>query len=115
MSISKESRKHAIDEYKNRKPRRGVFVVRCDATGHAWVGASRNLDAARNGLWFVLRTGSSRNPELQAEWRAQGEEHFRFDVLEELDPDESPILVNDLLDEKKREHALREQARTLLP
>jgi hypothetical protein len=36
-------------------------------------------------------------------------------MLEELDPDESPILVNNLLDEKKREHALREQARTLLP
>jgi hypothetical protein len=115
MSISKGSRKQAIDEYKNRKPRRGVFVLRCDSTGHAWVGASRDLNAARNGLWFVLRTGTNRNPELQAEWRAHGEEHFQFEVLEELDPDESPLLVNDLLEEKKRAHALKEHAQTLLP
>jgi hypothetical protein len=115
MKISKDERKKAIEEYKTRTPRRGVFVVRCDSTNHAWVGASRDLDAARNGLWFMLRNGSSRNAELQAEWRAHGEPHFRFEVLEELDAEVSPMLVGDLLEEKKREHAGREHARTLLP
>jgi hypothetical protein len=115
MSVSRDTRTRAIDEYKNRTLHRGVFVVRCDATGHAWVGASRDLNAARNGLWFMLRTGSNRNAELQAAWSEHGEQQFRFAVLEELDVDVSPLLVNDLLKEKTREHAAREHARTLLP
>jgi hypothetical protein len=52
---------------------------------------------------------------LQAEWQAHGEQHFRFDVLEELDADVSPILLSSVLEEKKRDHAGRENARTLLP
>ena len=108
-------RRAAIDEYKNRKPRRGVFAVRCTATGHVWVGASPNLEAARNGTWFTLRANAHRDAALQAEWRAHGEETFRYDVLEELDPDALPMSVSDLLKEKKREWASRERAPTLLP
>jgi len=109
------ARKTAIDEYKNRKPHRGVFAVRCSATRHVWVGASPNLEAARNGAWFTLRAGSHRDAALQAEWREHGEASFRYDILEELDDDVLPMAVPDLLKQKKREWALKEQARTLLP
>jgi hypothetical protein len=115
VSHSKNARKQAVADYKSLKPRQGVFAVRCAPTGHAWVGASRNLDATRNGIWFVLRIGSHRDAALQADWQAHGEEAFRFDVLEELDADVSPLLVTNLLKAKMREHALREHAPTLLP
>jgi hypothetical protein len=114
MSVSKDARRQAIDEYRNRKPRRGVFAVRCLATGRAWVGAAPDLDAARNGAWFTLRTGSHRQPDLQAEWRAHGEDQFRFEVLEELDGDIFPLLLSDALNQKKAEWAQREGATTLL-
>ncbi len=114
MSDSKDARKRAIDEYKQRKPRCGIFAIRCASTGHAWVGAVPDLDAARNGSWFTLRTGSHRNAALQAEWRAHGEADFTFAVLEELDEDVSPLLVKDLLEQKKLEWANREGAQTLL-
>jgi hypothetical protein len=114
MSDSKEARRRAIDEYKQRKPRRGIFVIRCAPTGQAWVGAAPDLDAARNGAWFTLRTGAHRNAALQAEWRAHGEADFSFEVLEELDEDVSPLLVKDLLEQKKLEWAAREGAETLL-
>lgn len=112
---SSVNRKAAIDEFKSRKPHRGVFAVRCAASGHAWVGASPNLDAARNGLWFMLRLGTHRDPALQAEWQVHGEPAFAFEVLEELEGDVLPMLVQDLLKQKKSAWAAREQARTLLP
>lgn len=109
------SRKAAIEEFKRRKPRRGVFAVRCDATGRAWVGATPNLEAAHNSLWFMLRLGSHRDAALQSEWRTHGEGAFRYEVLEELDPEILPMSVADTLKQKKQEWALKENAPTLLP
>jgi hypothetical protein len=112
---STANRKAAIDEFKKREPHRGVFAVRCTETGQTWVGATPNLEAAHNSTWFMLRLGSHRDPLLQAEWKAHGERAFDYEVLEELDKDVQPMLVADLLKEKKREWALKEHARTLLP
>jgi hypothetical protein len=111
---SNESRKDAIQRYKNRIPPRGAFAVRCAPTGQVWVGASANLDGARNGLWFALRHGSQTDRDLQAAWTACGEAAFRFEVLETLDSDVSPMRVGDLLKQKKGEWAQRLGASTLL-
>lgn len=109
------SRKAAIEAFKQREPHRGIFAVRCTASGRAWVGATPNLEAAHNSTWFMLRLGSHRDAPLQSEWREHGEEAFRFEVLEELAADVQPMLVHDLLKQKKREWAAKEGARTLLP
>jgi hypothetical protein len=98
-------KKEAIKEYKARKIPRGIFVVRCTATGRAWVGSSPNLEAARNGLWFTLDLGNHPNKSLQAEWNAKGGEAFEYEILEKLDDDVSPLALNDLLQEKKRQWA----------
>jgi hypothetical protein len=115
VNDSKEARKRLSDEYKTRPKHRGIFAVRCTPTGRTWVGASPNLDAAKNGLWFTLRIGSARDAALVAEWQAHGEDAFRFEVLEELEDDVPAMLVNDQLLQKKREWAEREQAKILLP
>lgn len=78
-------RKELMAEYKERKPRPGVFVVRCATTGEAWTGASPDLDKAQNGLWFGLRTGSYVNKPLQAAWNAAGADAFSFEELEAID------------------------------
>ena len=65
--LSKEERKEVVRKFKERKPLLGVFAVRCTATGRVWVGASRNLDATRNGSWFCLRNGSYHDKALQEE------------------------------------------------
>jgi len=115
MNVSKDDRKKAIEEYRNRPVHRGVFAVRCLATGRAWVGAAPDLDAAKNGAWFTLRTGSHRDAALQTEWRAHGEDQFRFDVLEEIDPETPQLLLSDVFKAKKAEWARREGALLLLP
>ncbi|MEP6538320.1 MAG: GIY-YIG nuclease family protein [Bryobacteraceae bacterium] len=100
--LSKEQKKEAIHQFKERKPRVGVFAVRCVLSGKVWVGSSRNLDATRNGTWFGLRNGSHREPPLQQEWNAHGETAFQYEVLELLDEEVLPLAVSDLLAEKKK-------------
>ena len=108
------SRKLAIDQYKMRLPERGVYALRCVASGRVWVGASPNLGAARNSTWFLLRNGDHRDRGLQAEWRTHGEDGFQFDVLEMLDADLAQVLVPDVLKEKRRDWARRLDAGVLL-
>jgi hypothetical protein len=100
--LSKTDRKEAIRKFKDRKPARGVFAVRCTANGNQWVDSTMNLEAAKNGAWFSLRHGSYRDKVLQAEWNAYGEQAFEYEILERLDDDVSPLALADLLKEKKR-------------
>ena len=97
--MSQNDRRQAIDDYKNRPLDAGVFAVRCAATGAVWVGANPDLGAARNALWFLLRSGRQRNPTLQAAWHTHGESGLTLDVLEKLD---ESTLAADVADELKR-------------
>jgi hypothetical protein len=96
---SKAARKEAIRKFKERKPALGVFAVRCPVSGRVWVDSSRNLDAAKNGTWFGLRSGGHRDKSLQAEWNAHGESEFQYEILEKLDEDVHPLAIADLLKE----------------
>jgi hypothetical protein len=113
--MGKMNRKEAIAEYKNRKIPRGTFVVRFAADGPAFVDATPDLGAARNGLLFTLRIGAHRNKELQAEWDAHGEAAFQYEVLEKLEDDLAPMVYRDLLKDKKKEWLERLAARAITP
>ncbi len=95
-------KKQAIAEYKLRKIPRGTFSVRFGAGGPVFVDATPDLGAARNKMLWALRHGMHNNPYLQAEWNAHGESAFRYEVLEELDDDLSPMAWRDLLKDKKK-------------
>jgi hypothetical protein len=109
------NRKEAIAEYKNRKTPRGTFVVRFAEEGRAWVDATPDLDAARNGILFALRIGAHRNKDLQADWDAHGEASFRYEVLEKLEDDLPPMAWRDLLKNKKKEWVERLEGRAITP
>ena len=64
--MANERKRDLVREYKERKQVRGVFAVRCTASGEAWVSASPNLDTQQNGLWFQLRMGNHMNKPMQA-------------------------------------------------
>ena len=98
---SKVSRKESIRQYKEQKPLLGAYAVRCTATGHAWVGVSRNLSATKNGCWFMLRGGLHREKTLQAEWNAHGEAAFESEILDGSEEEVSPLLIDSMLKEKK--------------
>src|SRR5512133_253122 len=111
---SKVSRKEAIKQFKERKVLLGVYAVRCAADGRTWVGASRNLDATRNGCWFALRAGASRETSLQQAWNAHGEGAFQFETLEIFDEDLHPMAVPDMLKTRRAHWVAQHSAEALL-
>ena len=110
---SKESRKDAIRKFKEQKSLLGAYAVRCTVTGRVWVGVSRNLDATKNGCWFMLRSGAHQEKSLQTEWNTHGEQVFAYEVLDELSNDLNPLNVEDLLKEKKNKWVERLGAQPL--
>jgi hypothetical protein len=106
-------RKEAIRKYKETAPPRGVFAIRCTAPDRAWVGASQNLGAAKNRVWFTLRNGSHPDKTLQSEWNGRGDQAFQFEILEKLAEDVDALSLTDVLKEKRRLWAEQLNARAL--
>ncbi len=109
------SRREKLSE--NTRSRRFLSApmrVRCIASGAVWVGASRNLDATRNGCWFTLRSGSHVDKPLQQEWNAHGEAAFQYEILETLEGDLHPIAIADLLKQSRQRWVEQLNARPLL-
>jgi hypothetical protein len=111
---TKESKKESIRRFKEQKALLGVYAVRCSVTAEVWVGASRNLDATKNGCWFTLRSGSHREKSLQAAWNAQGESTFSYEILDALAEDAHQLEIDTLLKEMKKEWLTRLNAQPLL-
>ncbi len=108
-----ESRKEIIRRFKELKPDVGIYALRCTATGHVWVGATRNLEATRNRCWFSLRNGLDLDRSLQDEWTAHGEPAFQYEILDRLEKDLHPLEVDDLLKKKVIDWAAKLSAQKL--
>lgn len=87
-------------EYKLKKTPKGIFAVRCRATGEVWAGASNHLDSHVNQIWFILRSGRHPNKPMQAAWNEHGESAFAYEILEALEDDVDRLLLKDLLDRR---------------
>ncbi len=83
--MKSEARKAAVAAYKERKTAPGVFVVRCAASGEAWVGEWSDVATIQNRIWFSLKQGAHPNRDLLAAWKQHGESQFSFEVVERLD------------------------------
>ena len=97
MSID---RKAAIVAYKERKTVAGIYIVRCAASGEAWVGQAPNLEKIQNRIWFSLRQGGHTCKSLQAAWNAHGEDGLTFAECERLEDEETAYVRNALLKER---------------
>jgi hypothetical protein len=101
--MDKQSRRQLVRDFKEKKAPLGVFAIRCAATGEAWIGASKNLEAQERSIRFGLRLGSYVNKPIQAAWNAHGEAAMSFEVLEAIDePDLTPMGLADLLKARER-------------
>ena len=69
----------------------GIYQIRNRESGRILVDSSVNRRASDNKLRMQLNTGSLvKYPELQNDWKTLGAEAFEFEVLEELEPEDSP-------------------------
>jgi hypothetical protein len=110
------SRKEAIRAYKERKVPRGVFAMRCRATGNVWVDSAMDLEAAENRTWSSLRHGDVHmDKAIAAEFQTHGRDAFTYEVLEKLDEDVAPMSLRDLLKERKLHWIGKLQAGKLSP
>ena len=96
------NRREVKREFKERKPAKGVFAIRCSASGEVWVAASGNLKASETGQFFMLRNGSHLNKRMQAAWDTHGAGAFVFEVLETFDEDAPDLVVRDLSRERPK-------------
>jgi hypothetical protein len=110
------SRKAAIQAYKERRTPRGIFAVRCGATGNVWVDSAMDLQAAKNRTLAGLRLGDAFMEKTIAEdYRAHGPDAFTFEILETLSDDVPPVALRDLLKERKLHWVAQLAARKLSP
>jgi hypothetical protein len=114
LTMTTAERRALTAAYKERKTVAGVFAVICTATGETWVGTSRHIDTQQNGLWFGLRLGSSPYRTLQAAWKAHDEADFRFEQLDRLPDDISPLARDMELKERSARWRDRLRASALL-
>ena len=89
-------------QYKEKKTPRGVYVIRCTASGEVWASGSNHLDSVRNSEWFQLRSGGHRNKQLQQAWNAHGEAAFEYEIVETFDDDVSSVLLNDMMRDRAK-------------
>ena len=110
-----DARRQAIRSYKQRQVDRGVFAIRCTATGEAWVGTSLDLSNAGNRERFFLRQGRHRDQALQTCWNDHGEASLAFETLETLGDDVPEMAVRGELKSAAARWAAEIGARPLLP
>ena len=79
-----EQRKAAIAAFRGRKPRMGIYAMRCLASGAVWVGRSSDLGAIRNRTLFTLAQGTCPDRTLQDAWDRAGSDNLVFEEVELL-------------------------------
>lgn len=111
--LSKFERRGIILEFKERKPSRGIFAIRCSDPERVWVGSTMNLRASRNTIGMLVEHYARYDEAFREQLRAHGAADFRYEVLEEVDPELSELSVRDILKGKKLVWAARLGARVI--
>lgn len=86
--MDKARRKELGYNYAHSHRPMGVYRIVNTSNDKAYVGSSLNLDGVWNKHKFMLDIGSHDNKALQADWNQYGEGGFRFEVLEQIKPEE---------------------------
>ena len=85
-----KTRKELKDEYKQAKPRMGIFAIRNLTNGKLYVARATNLDLIWKGEQFKLNANGHPNKSLQQDWNSSGAENFSFEILHELKLSDDP-------------------------
>lgn len=96
-------RKAALQAYKERMIRPGIYAVRLRSTGQAWANSAPDLDAIKNGLWNRLNEGRHLDKGLQAAWNQHGASAFDYVILEVFKDEMKPLVLKETLKTRKAE------------
>jgi hypothetical protein len=111
--MDKSRRKELSQAVKEKKPKPGIYAVRCTASGEVWVAKAPDLDRRQSGLWFQLGMGNFPGKDLQDAWKKHGEAAFVFEVLEAI-TDDNEMLIPVLLKEREAHWRMQLDAKGLV-
>ncbi|MCU0277087.1 MAG: GIY-YIG nuclease family protein [Acidobacteria bacterium] len=77
-------------QYKQKPPAMGIFQVKNLASGRIYIGRAMDLNGKLNSQKFQLKNMMHMNKELQKDFNELGADQFSFEVLDRLQPKESP-------------------------
>lgn len=83
--MDKNKKKELIESYKQMKVYMGVYQVKNTVDGKIYIGSINNLKSRWLTLKWQLEQGRFANKELQAAFKAHGENAFEYSVLEEVE------------------------------
>ncbi|MCX5481167.1 GIY-YIG nuclease family protein [Kaistia geumhonensis] len=98
--MDRERRKAAVDAYRKRKDAPGIYAIRSRSSGAVFVGQTPDVEAIANRIFFSLRFGSHPGAALQAAFDKNGEIDLAFEVLERIEPPETPYLLRAILKDR---------------
>lgn len=71
-------------EYKQIKPKIGVYQIKNTVNGKIFIGSNTNLEAIWNRHRLQLNFGNHPNVLLQEDWKTFGEAQFSYEILSEI-------------------------------
>lgn len=86
--MDKARRKELAYDYAHSHRPMGVYRIVNMKNDKSLVGSSLNLEGVWNKHKFMLEIQNHDNKQLQADWVQYGEAAFRFEILEQIKPEE---------------------------
>ena len=87
-----KSKKELRDSYKEMKFKVGVFQIRNSVNNKIYIEGSTDLVAIWNKYKFQLTNGLHPSTNLQKEWTEFGQEKFIFEILSEIEQDDTKTI-----------------------
>lgn len=85
--MDKVRKKELIMQYKQTKPKMGIFIIRSKVGNKCHLQTTQDLRGVMNGAFVRLEGGSHPYRELQKDWSELGSENFTIEILEYLEYD----------------------------
>ncbi|PYS69527.1 MAG: excinuclease ABC subunit C [Acidobacteria bacterium] len=86
----KQENKQLKQNYKLTKRPLGVVLIRNTTNDKVFLTSGMNVPGLINRHEFQLRANGHPNKELQKDWNELGKEKFAFEVLDQMDPLDTP-------------------------
>lgn len=86
-----KTKKELKEQFKQMKFKMGVFQIRNITNNKIFVEGSVNLSAIWNRYRMQLNFGSHTNSGLQKDWKEYGEKSFKYEILAEIEQNDSEM------------------------
>jgi hypothetical protein len=84
------NKKQLKKDYQLAKRPLGVFLIRNTTNDKVFVGAGLDLQGIINRHKFALSAGGHNSKELQKDWNELGADKFDFEILDQMEPLDTP-------------------------